>query len=52
MGFASGPVSKALVASLLFSVTGACSPSEPVQHDPTPEHQEAPSPEPASRVVR
>ena len=51
MGFASGPVSKALVASLLFSVTGGCSPAEPVQYDTTPEHQEAPSPVPASRVV-
>ena len=51
MGFASGPLGKALVASLLFSVTGACSPSEPVQHDTTPAQQEAAGAVPASRVV-
>ena len=41
MGFAASPLGKVLVAGLLFSVTGGCSPAEPVQYDTTPEHQEA-----------
>ena len=51
MGCASGPLGKVLVAGLLFSVTGGCSPAEPVHQEITPEHQEASSPVPASRVV-
>ena len=51
MGFASGPLGKVLVTGLLFSVTGGCSPAEPVQHNTTLEHQEGSSPVPASHVV-
>ena len=51
MGFASGPLGKVLVAGLLFSVTGGCSPPEPVHQEITLGHQEASSPVPASRVV-
>ena len=51
MGFAASPLGKVLVAGLLFSVTGGCSPTEPVHQEITLEHREASSPVPASRVV-
>ena len=51
MGFAASPLGKVLVAGLLFSVTGGCSPTEPGHQEITLEHREASSPVPASRVV-